>query len=221
MDIRKMLDMLNEAPYGVYAVDMEQRIVFWNSEAERILGHHREYAVGRFCYEVCASLPENGTAPICIEGCPSIKLARESVNPPAVHVRMSCASGDRKPVAVFPFIVPIDEREQNNLLVHVFDERTTGGDAGKAARNFRDLLSQKGIPPNGESNPLTDRQLEVLRLVHLSLEDAEIAKRLDISPRTVQNHIRDLRARLNARNRLEAVTNAQRLGLLPAPILNS
>ena len=140
MDIPKMLDMLNEAPYGVYAVDMEQRIVFWNSAAERILGHRREDAVGRFCYEVCPSLPEDGTEPICVRGCPSIKLARESVNPPAVHVRMRSASGDRKPVAIFPFIIPMDKRNENNLLVHVFEDRATN-DAGKIARNFQDLLS--------------------------------------------------------------------------------
>ena len=42
-----MLAPMLEAPYGVYAVDMDQRIVFWNSAAERILGHERENVLGR------------------------------------------------------------------------------------------------------------------------------------------------------------------------------
>ncbi len=87
MNVSEMLDVMNESPYGIYAVDSDQRIVYWNSAAERILGYKSEEATGRRCYEVCASLPPNGTAPICIEGCPSLILARRSIKPPVAHVR--------------------------------------------------------------------------------------------------------------------------------------
>ena len=51
-----MYGLLSKAPYGVYAVDMSQTILFWNRSAEWILGHTAEEAVGLRCYEVLQSL---------------------------------------------------------------------------------------------------------------------------------------------------------------------
>ena len=90
-----ILDLLNQAPYGAYAVDMSQTILSWNPSAERILGFKADQVIGRRCYEVLRNLPEEGSTPICIENCPSIRLAREGRIPPVVHVRMLCASGRR------------------------------------------------------------------------------------------------------------------------------
>ncbi len=64
-----MYGLLSKAPYGVYAVDMSQTILFWNRSAEWILGHTAEEAVGLRCYEVLQSLPESGTVPVCLQGC--------------------------------------------------------------------------------------------------------------------------------------------------------
>ena len=96
MTTNGILDMLNRAPYGAYAVDMSQVIVFWNRLAERIVGFKAGDAIGRRCYEVLQSLPEQGTVPVCMEGCPAIRLAREGRVPPVIQVRMRCASGRRK-----------------------------------------------------------------------------------------------------------------------------
>ena len=88
--------LLSKAPYGVYAVDMSQTILFWNRSAEWILGHTAEEAVGLRCYEVLQSLPESGTVPVCLQGCPAIRLAREGRVPSVVNVAARCASGARK-----------------------------------------------------------------------------------------------------------------------------
>jgi PAS domain S-box-containing protein len=41
--------VLNTIPSGLFLVDLEQRIVYWNSEAERITGYAAEEALGRHC----------------------------------------------------------------------------------------------------------------------------------------------------------------------------
>ncbi len=56
-----ILDLLNQAPYGAYAVDMSQTILFWNPSAERILGFKANQMIGRRCYEVLRNLPEEGS----------------------------------------------------------------------------------------------------------------------------------------------------------------
>ena len=113
-----ILDLLSLAPYGAYAVDISQIIVFWNRSAERILGHKADRIIGHRCYEVLQHLPGEGSTPICMEGCPSIRLAREGRIPPVVRVRARCVSGLRKEITVTPLIVPAAQEDRTLLLPH-------------------------------------------------------------------------------------------------------
>ena len=60
----------------------------------------------------------------------------------------------------------------------------------------------------------TAREMEVLRLLDLGFETKEIAGELHVSAHTVLNHIRNVRTKLRASTRLDAVLIAQRRGLL-------
>jgi len=62
---------------------------------------------------------------------------------------------------------------------------------------------------------ITERQRQVLVLLAMGATDYEIARRLDISARTVQFHVDRIKARLEARSRPEAVTRAHEQGILP------
>ena len=55
---------------------------------------------------------------------------------------------------------------------------------------------------------LTDRQLEILRLVAAGLSNAEIAQRLVVSPRTVDHHVSAILAKLGVPTRREAAARA-------------
>lgn len=62
--------------------------------------------------------------------------------------------------------------------------------------------------------PLSERELEVLRLVTVGLSNREIAGRLFISPGTAKTHIHNLCGKLGAHNRTEAVSRAKELNLV-------
>jgi DNA-binding NarL/FixJ family response regulator len=64
---------------------------------------------------------------------------------------------------------------------------------------------------------LTDRELEVLKLVAHGLNNREIAKRLFISENTVKNHVRNILEKLQLHSRMEAVMYAVREKLLDIP----
>ena len=69
--------------------------------------------------------------------------------------------------------------------------------------------------PHGASiQPLTTRELEVLRLLADNLSDKEIAAALCISPLTVRKHTAHILAKLNVRNRREASDRALQVGLV-------
>lgn len=66
------------------------------------------------------------------------------------------------------------------------------------------------IPPE----PLSERELEVLRLVAAGLTNRQIAEHLFISLNTVKSHIHHLCSKLEASNRTQAVAQARQYGLL-------
>ena len=74
----------------------------------------------------------------------------------------------------------------------------------------RQVLSPRGMTLTG----LTEREIDVLRLVADGLDTAEIARRLSYSQRTIKNVIHDVTVRLNLSNRSQAVAYAVRQGLI-------
>jgi two-component system NarL family response regulator len=61
---------------------------------------------------------------------------------------------------------------------------------------------------------LTEREMEVLRLVARGLGNREIARKLFISENTVKNHVRNILEKLQLHSRMEAVVYAVREKLL-------
>ena len=64
---------------------------------------------------------------------------------------------------------------------------------------------------------LTDREMDVLRLVALGLNNREVARRLTISENTVKNHVRNILEKLQLHSRMEAVMYAFKEKLLELP----
>jgi DNA-binding CsgD family transcriptional regulator/tetratricopeptide (TPR) repeat protein len=94
--------------------------------------------------------------------------------------------------------------------------------ATAAARRWRrDLLDQGVRVPRGRARAtrrhgagLTARQAEVLEQLAAGLSNAEIADRLFVSHRTVENHVSAILMKLDVANRVEAVDTARSRGLL-------
>ncbi len=84
-----------------------------------------------------------------------------------------------------------------------------------------ELLEQLGARPvlRGDSaagsihEPLSEREMEVLRLLKSELSGPEIAERLVVSLNTVRFHTRQIYQKLGVNSRLEAIRRAKELGL--------
>jgi LuxR family transcriptional regulator of csgAB operon len=64
-------------------------------------------------------------------------------------------------------------------------------------------------PTNAAAAMLTDREIEVLRVMATGAKNTDIAERLALSPHTIKTHIYNIFKKINASNRLQAVNWAQ------------
>ncbi|HVM27018.1 MAG TPA: response regulator transcription factor [Mycobacteriales bacterium] len=86
--------------------------------------------------------------------------------------------------------------------------------ASKLLTEFATMIKKTDDRQQLPTPRLTDREMEVLKLVAKGLNNRDIAKQLFISENTVKNHIRNILEKLQLHSRMEAVVYAVREKLL-------
>jgi DNA-binding NarL/FixJ family response regulator len=109
--------------------------------------------------------------------------------------------------------------EAQRAALAIFD----GLGARPAARRLREKMAKRGMKglPRGarsstKANPegLTTREMNILALLGQGLSNAEIAKQLSISPKTVDHHVSAILAKMQVHSRLEATALARQKNIL-------
>jgi DNA-binding NarL/FixJ family response regulator len=85
--------------------------------------------------------------------------------------------------------------------------------AAKLLERVREAPARPEVPDPAQVS-LTDRELEVLRLLASGMDNAEIGRTLFISPSTVKNHISSILLKLQIENRIQAAVYAVRSGIV-------
>lgn len=82
-----------------------------------------------------------------------------------------------------------------------------------ALKVIRELSQPSDLPPT--EDPLTERELETLRLIAQGMTNQEISEALTISERTVGKHVSNILEKLHLANRTQAALYALRKGIAP------
>ncbi len=67
---------------------------------------------------------------------------------------------------------------------------------------------------------LTNREVEILRLISAGKSDKDVAYNLEISSKTVKTHLNHINVKLGAKNRIHAVVNAISKNIISPHTLN-
>jgi DNA-binding NarL/FixJ family response regulator len=87
------------------------------------------------------------------------------------------------------------------------------GIANRLVNFFQDVRGMKPLAPPRAFPELTEREQEVLDLIARGDNNAEIAEKLSVSPKTVSNHISNIFSKLQVANRAQAIVRARQAGL--------
>lgn len=93
---RELLDNLYD---GIYFVDRNRIITYWNKGAERITGYSASQAVGRACHDSLLNHVTADGTKLCCQGCP-LSAVMQDGTPRHVEVFLHHADGHRVPVRV-------------------------------------------------------------------------------------------------------------------------
>ncbi|MER5192755.1 response regulator [Streptomyces sp. NPDC002755] len=174
-----------------------------------------------------ATMPDVLVLDLNLPAKPGVQVCKEVVAAnPALRVLVLSASGEHADVleavksGATGYLLKSASTEELLDAVRrtaVGDPVFTPGLAGLVLGEYRRLASDPGPAAGGAGEPdaprLTDRETEVLRLVAKGLSYKQIAERLVISHRTVQNHVQNTLGKLQLHNRVELVRYAIERGL--------
>ena len=112
-----------------------------------------------------------------------------------------------------------DAARAAELMEDAADLYDSAGFVHEAATARRDLERARNATTssrvaNAPHALLTQREMEVLRLVAQGLSEREVADKLFISPHTAHRHLSNIRLKLNATTQAAAVAHAARIGLI-------
>lgn len=105
-----------------------------------------------------------------------------------------------------------------NMLQHILRQPKIEShlqEYGRKILSVFDNAPRKPKQVDGLIEPLSEREIEVLRYIADGLSNLEIARRLYLSPNTLKAHTQNIFLKLDVHNRVQAVSRAKELGLIP------
>lgn len=130
---KQMLENMYE---GVYFVDADRTITFWNKGAERISGYQANEILGKSCFDNILNHVNNQGCQLCLNGCPLQKTIDDGVMREA-PVYLHHKDGHRVPVSIRT--IPLFEGEEVIGAVEVFTDESEQFDRLKDLQELRTL----------------------------------------------------------------------------------
>jgi len=115
----------------------------------------------------------------------------------------------------------LDEGEPIQKLLTTYQSRPGNRRLATYAQKLRSAFDIPNAPPGQQqsaaqdlADPLSTRELDVLRLVTAGASNKDIADQLFIAVSTVKKHVSNILVKLDAPNRVQAIARARELNLI-------
>lgn len=214
----ELFAMLEQTADAAYTVTENGEIRSWNGAAELLLGYTAREMVGRHVDKALQARDALDT-PVLAGGADArIRKCDDTDGaPPNFDLQVRTRSGVRMWLSVST-IVYFNRRTGRRLFVrlaHDIDQRRRNEELlGRLLEVTRQQLSPRDVTQFAPVDALSDQERRILKMLATGISSASIAGDLGISAQTLRNHVHHINLKLRTHTRLEAVTHAQRRGLI-------
>lgn len=206
-----VFDLVQSTADAAFAIDQRGVVVAWNEAATALFGLEAPNVIGKSCHDIVCGRDVFGNQ-YCDVNCALLRMVRLREPAHGFEIDVQPAAGLSRRMLV---TVLVDRGEDNRsfTVVHVL----------RPVRPRDEALPATGANVTGTSDaplprplfePLTARELEVLRLLACGTSTADLAETLFISVSTVRSHVQNILRKLEVHSKLEAVATGYRHGLI-------
>jgi PAS domain S-box-containing protein len=215
----ELFALLEHTADAAYTVTSDGEICSWNQAAQQLLGYSADEVLNRNVDEVLKARDSMGTPALAggrdatarswnelAGGVPNFDLEVETRGSEKMWVNVSTIvfNNSRTGRQLFVRLMhDVDQRHRNEELLARMIE---------AARQVVQLAETSSH--HAPVTPLSEQERRILAMFAEGTDPATIAARLDNSAQTLRNHLHHINRKLRTHNRLEAVTHAQKRGLI-------
>jgi PAS domain S-box-containing protein len=215
----ELFALLENTADAAYTVDIDGTISSWNRAAERLFGYEVASVLNRNVDDVLQAEDALGTEALAGGSDAAARKWDPEIGIPNFDLHVRTRAGDRLWVNVSTIV--FDNRRTGQrmfirLVRDVTGRRIREQVLDRMQEIAREMLSltAETTTPHSPTEALSDQERRILKLFADGGNSTAIAKQLKISPQTLRNHLHHINRKLRTHNRLEAVTHAQRRGLI-------
>lgn len=215
----ELFALLEQTADAAYSVTVGGEICSWNAAAERLFGYKAAGVLGRNIDEVFEARDALGTEALA----GGLEAATRRWDPssggiPNFDLEVRTQAATRIWVNVSTIVVD-NARTGRRLFVRLARDISQRREKEAMLRRMQDIARQlvslsSDASDHAPVEPLSDQERRILTLFARGQKPAAIAQELGISSQTLRNHLHHINRKLRTHNRLEAVTHAQRRGLI-------
>jgi PAS domain S-box-containing protein len=216
----ELFALLENTADAAYTVATDGTVRSWNRAAETLLGYDAGSVLNRKIDEVLQAEDVLGTAPLT-GGSDAAARHWEPENGgiPNFDLHVRTKAGKLLQVNVSTILFE-NSRTGHRMFIRLVRDVTARRTKEVVLERMQEIarqmlsLTAESTDPHSPIEALSDQEKRILRMFAEGRSSTTIARGLKISPQTLRNHLHHINRKLRTHNRLEAVTHAQRRGLI-------
>ena len=215
----ELFTLLEQTADAAYTVTENGEICSWNEAAEQLFGYAASEVLGRNIDEVTEARDTLGTRALAA-GSDSATRGSDNASAGVPNFDLEIRTKSLGRIWVNISTIVFDNRRTGRRLFvrlarSIENERRNDELVTRMLESARQLIALAHDPSHhGAVESLSDQELRILKLFAEGRSSTTIGRTLRISPQTLRNHLHRINLKLRTHNRLEAVTHAQRRGLI-------
>jgi len=224
MNSNEILQIMASSTDGVFAVEADNKIVFWNKSAQKIMGYKPKEVLGKSYKEIIPARDINGN-PVCLRSSNPRKANNCDNSVENYEILTNSNKANKIWLNISVFYVPSSPSEYG-MSVYIFRDITRQKIYEKiineviSKTNFVNQLKIRIPSIKKDCNKfkpeprLTSRERQVLTLLADGYPTKYISDKLYIALSTLRKHIRNIYSKLQAHSMLDAVAKARQSNLI-------